>query len=182
MGFSLGLKPRWDKCSGKALRGKKMKEKRLTKTVVVPGSAGEKPEMDKARVLASAVLAVAVVKVRGDTEFHPEGTQEPGTGGLVPLKVLESRCVNLRAAVDVAVPAVAHVQSRVCQVEVYLLGSRPPTNVSQCLYAGHVEPEGGLWGHRECGRGARAAGRAGHGQGQVGKTKAKDDLWKVQTQ
>ncbi|KAJ7018650.1 hypothetical protein C8F04DRAFT_1198690 [Mycena alexandri] len=155
------LKARWDKCSGKALRGKKMKEKGLTKAVAVTGFEGEKPEVDEACALATAVLAA-------------EAGEETAARDLVTPEALEGRSIDLRATVNVAIPAVARVEASIGGVVLdLLLGSRPLANVSQRLYAGHVEPEGGLWDHRECGRGARAAGRAGHGEEDGGERRSR---------
>ncbi|KAJ7723266.1 hypothetical protein B0H16DRAFT_1788022 [Mycena metata] len=141
------LKPKWDKCSGKGRTegGEKMKEKELTKAVSVACSEGEEPKMDEARALAPAVLAAAAAEVGSDAEFHPQGAQELGAGDSVTPKVLESRYLDLRAAVDVAVSAVARIKSRIGEMVVdLLLGGRPPANVPQRLCAGHVEAEGGL--------------------------------------
>ncbi|KAJ7710055.1 hypothetical protein B0H16DRAFT_1480895 [Mycena metata] len=141
------LKPKWDKCSGKGRTegGEKMKEKELTKAVSVACSEGEEPKMDEARALAPAVLAAAAAEVGSDAEFHPQGAQELGAGDSVTPKVLESRYLDLRAAVDVAVSAVARIKSQIGEMVVdLLLGGRPPANVPQRLCAGHVEAEGGL--------------------------------------
>ncbi|KAJ7719389.1 hypothetical protein B0H16DRAFT_1474970 [Mycena metata] len=125
----------------------------LTETVAAARSECKKPKVYEAHVLATAVLAAAAAEVGDHTEFHLECTQEPGTRDLVTLEVFEGSSIDLRAAVDVAGSSVARVESRVHYVEVNLFASRPPANVLQLLYARHVEPEGGLWGHRECRRG-----------------------------
>ncbi|KAJ7688650.1 hypothetical protein B0H16DRAFT_1487343 [Mycena metata] len=141
------LRPKWDKCSGKGRTegGEKIKEKELTKAVLVACSEGEEPKMDKARALAPAVLAAAAAEVGSDAEFHPQGVQELRTGDSVTPKVLESRCLDLRAAVDIAVWTVARVKAGIIDVVFdLLLGGGPPANVTQCLCAGHVEAESGL--------------------------------------
>ncbi|KAJ7038520.1 hypothetical protein C8F04DRAFT_1179539 [Mycena alexandri] len=143
-------------------QGRKMKEKGPTKAVAVPGSEGEKPEMDEARALATAVLAAAAGEVRCHPKLYSERAHELAARDLVTPEALEGRSIDLRATVNIAIPAVARVEASIGDVVLnLLLGSRTPANVSQRLYAGHVEPEGGLWDHRECGSGGTRGGTSG---------------------
>ncbi|KAJ7019020.1 hypothetical protein C8F04DRAFT_1198152 [Mycena alexandri] len=98
---------------------------------------------------APAVLAAAA----------GEGTQELVTGDLVTPKVLESRCVDLRAAVDITVWAIAHVKAGIVDIA--------------CARGMLRRRAGCMRNENEV-----EAGRAGHGEEEAEDCVERTDQWK----